>query len=492
MKEKFSIKNIHIATIILGIIFICIGVFHSNIWFDEAYSVGIANKSFVDIWKIGSHDVHPVLYYWILHIICLCTNGSVLAYRIFSAVCISLLGIIGFTHIRKDFGEKTGLLFSFFAYFMPVMCAYAEEIRMYSLAIVLVTILAIYAYRLSKEDSNRNWAIFGIFSLACLYVHYYGLMAAGIINVILLIYLIVKKRKNSIFKILGIGIFQLVAYIPWIMALLTQMKQVSSGFWIAFEFPKSLIEISSSQFIGNIDNAGKYIGLTAALLIYAYVIYKIVKTVKEKQDWKPGIWSFVVYILVIAAAIVITLVLHTAILYYRYLFVITGLYIFFISYFLGKDKNKYVVPVICAITAVLGIWSNTIQIKEAYGKNNMTQFEYLKENVQTDDIFTFEENSFGAGSVVSLQYTDHKQYYYNPSNWGVEEAYKAFGNQLKIYTNEDFLNDLSGRIWIVDTEDSSYYNKLFNNENYRLISNKLIKTEYEGYVYNLYLVEKNV
>jgi hypothetical protein len=139
---------------------------------------------------------------------------------------------------------------------------------------------------------------------------------------------------------------------------------------------------------------------------------------------------------------------------------------------------------------ILGIWSNTIQIKEAYGKNNMTQFDYLKENVQQDDVFTFEENSFGAGSVVALQYTDHKQYYYNPSNWGVEEAYKAFGEQLTIYTNEEFLNNLKGRIWIVDTEDSSYYNKLFNNENYKLISNKLIKTEYEGYVYNLYLVEK--
>ena len=491
MEKKISIKNIHVATIILGIIFIFIGVFHSNLWFDEAYSVGIANKSFIDIWRIGSHDVHPVLYYWILHIIYLFTNGSVMAYRIFSAVCISILGIIGFTHIRKDFGEKTGLLFSFFSYFMPVMCAYAEEVRMYSLAIVLVTVLAIYAYRLSKEDNNKNWIIFGIFSLACLYVHYYGLMAAGIINVILLIYLIAKKRKSSILKILGIGILQLIAYIPWIMALLTQMKQVSSGFWIAFEFPKSLIELSSSQFIGNINtNAGIYVGLSVALIIYAYLIFKIVNTIKDKQDWKPGIWSFAVYIAVIVAAIIITLVLHTAILYYRYLFVITGLYIFFISYFLGKDKNKYIIWIICLATLTLGIWSNTLQIKEAYGKNNMTQFEYLKANVQQDDVFTFEENSFGAGSVVSLQFTSHKQYYYNPSNWGVEEAYKAFGEQLKIYTNEDFLNEMNGRIWIVDTEASDYYNKLFNNDNYKLISQKLIKTEYEEYVYNLYLVEK--
>ena len=56
-------KYLHIAIIILGIIFISIPVFHSNLWFDESYSVGMANKSFIDIWNIGSNDVHPILYY---------------------------------------------------------------------------------------------------------------------------------------------------------------------------------------------------------------------------------------------------------------------------------------------------------------------------------------------------------------------------------------------------------------------------------------------
>ncbi len=487
MKDKIKLKYIHIATIIVGIIFICIGVFHSNLWFDEAYSVGIANKSFIDIWKIGSNDVHPVLYYWILHIICLLTNESVIAYRIFSAICISTLGVLGFTHIRKDFGEKTGLLFSFFAYFLPVMCSYAEEVRMYSLAIVLVTVLAIYAYRLSKQDSNKNWAIFGIFSLACIYVHYYGLMAAGIINVILLIYLIKEKRKSSIIKILVLGAIQLIAYVPWIMSLLTQMKHVSSGFWIGFEFPKTLIQLSSSQFIGNMkENPGFII----SILIYTYLIYRAVKAKKEKEDCKPGMWAFIVYMLVILAAVVVTIVLKSSIVYFRYLFVITGLYIFFISFFFGKEKNKYVISIICAITLALGIWSNTLQIKKAYGSNNMTQITYLKENIQKDDVITFEESNLGTGSVISLYFTDHKQCFYNPSNWHVDEAYKAFGNQFKIYTDDNIYDEFNGRVWIVDSENDDYYNDKFNNENYKLISKKLIKTEYEDYVYNLILVEK--
>ena len=93
-------KNIHIAIIIAGILFNCLSIFHPNLWFDEAYSVGLANKSFIDIWTIGGNDVHPILYYWILHIIYLITtacgatmNGTIIAYRVFSAACICIIFI---------------------------------------------------------------------------------------------------------------------------------------------------------------------------------------------------------------------------------------------------------------------------------------------------------------------------------------------------------------------------------------------------------------
>ena len=55
-------KYLHIALIILGIIFITIPVFHNNLWFDESYSVGMANKSFIDIWQIGSNDITFNIY----------------------------------------------------------------------------------------------------------------------------------------------------------------------------------------------------------------------------------------------------------------------------------------------------------------------------------------------------------------------------------------------------------------------------------------------
>ena len=99
-------KNTHIAVIILGTIFILLGAFHTNIWFDEAYTVGLVNHSFSEIWQITGNDVHPPLYYWMLKIISLLFGSSILVYRLFSAVAIVILAILGYTHIKKYFGEK--------------------------------------------------------------------------------------------------------------------------------------------------------------------------------------------------------------------------------------------------------------------------------------------------------------------------------------------------------------------------------------------------
>lgn len=183
-------------------------------------------------------------------------------------------------------------------------------------------------------------------------------------------------------------------------------------------------------------------------------------------------------------------ILKTPILYYRYLFVITGLFIFYISYFLGKESNKYIILSICLITLVLGGCSNYMHIKEVYDKSNMTQIAYLKENVNPNDTIVYDEDYYGTGSVISLNFENNKQYLYNPSDWGVEEAYRAFGDNLKICTNTDFLKECNGRIWIIDNENSDYYNNLFNNNNYKVISRKVIKTAYQDYVYNMILVEK--
>ena len=78
--------------------------------------------------------MHPVLYYIILHIIGYFTGNSILSFRLVSTACVIIVAILGYTHIRKDFGEKVGIIFSFLVLFMPVVLAYSGEIRMYTMA----------------------------------------------------------------------------------------------------------------------------------------------------------------------------------------------------------------------------------------------------------------------------------------------------------------------------------------------------------------------
>ena len=49
--KSISLKQWHIVLIIVGIIFISLGAFHSNIWFDETYSAGLARHTFGEIFE---------------------------------------------------------------------------------------------------------------------------------------------------------------------------------------------------------------------------------------------------------------------------------------------------------------------------------------------------------------------------------------------------------------------------------------------------------
>lgn len=116
MKNKTKI--IHIIVIILGTIFISLCAFHTSLWFDESYSVAIAKHSFSEIWTITGNDVHPALYYWMLHIIYSIFGNNILIFRLFSVLAVIIAGILGYTHIRKDFGEKVRNIIFIFNIFL--------------------------------------------------------------------------------------------------------------------------------------------------------------------------------------------------------------------------------------------------------------------------------------------------------------------------------------------------------------------------------------
>lgn len=493
-KKKDKILILNIIIIILGTIFISLGAFHTNIWFDESYSVAISNHSFSEIWNIGGNDVHPVFYYIMLKIVSLIFGNNILVFRLFSIVPIVVLSILGITHIRKDYGERTGIIFSFLTLFLPIIASYSSEIRMYTWVMLFVTITAIYANRIYKDElSIKNWVIFALFSLLSAYTHYYGLMFAGIINVILFIYLLKnRKEKDKDLKIFIIqAVVECLLYVPWLYYFIKQLTSVGGGYWIKLEFPDTLYNVLGIQYMGSLSNI---FGFCFAICLYIYLGFVIYRCKKERISIKNAIKALLLYVLIVFIAFLISL--KSPILYPRYLMAITGLLIFFIADIMAKEKSKYITIEICIIIFVTSLISNINIINNNYDNTNMKQIEYLEENIKDDDIIVY--SNIGNGSVFAVYFKDNKQYFYNGDHWNVEEAYKAYGPQMETVEDLDFLKDYKGRIWIIDSTDSSFYNNKFKTDDYKEIDSKVIKTKYpssfdtnySGYEYNLILIEK--
>ncbi len=489
--EKQKNKIIHIGIIILGSIFIMIGLFHKNMWFDETYTVALVKHSFYDIWMIGGNDVHPTLYYFMLKLINIITGGNIIGYRLFSALGIVILGLLGFTHIKKDFGEKTGILFSFFSFFLPVIPMYASEIRMYSWAAVFVTITAIYSYRLTKMNKAKNWILFGIFSLCSLYTHYYSLMAAGLINLLLFVYFIKRKEiRNKYVKPFFItGFIQFFAYIPWLYFMYLQVKNVSKGFWISLSFPGTIFEILQFQCLGNFDERIACL-LAFSLFTLAFsTMYKNSKKISDTQNqFNPGKQAIVIYSLVILAAGLLSI--KSPILYPRYLFTVSGLLIFFWSYFLARTDAKKTLYSICILMISSTIYGNIRFSLINYNETNMKQIEYISENIKKEDVIIFKNQDLGAGSVIETNFEGYKTLFYDAENWNVEKAYEAYGPDMKTIHNLDVLDEIKGRIWVIDSDNYDLFNEISKKYEVNLIEKRQFKTKYKGYNYNFALITK--
>ena len=114
--------------------------------------------------------------------------------------------------------------------------------------------------------------------------------------------------------------------------------------------------------------------------------------------------------------------------------------------------------------------------------------KYIEENIQEGDTIAF--SNLGGGFVAAIHFVDNQVYFYNPENWGVEEAYKAFGPNYETCVTKDFVQDCSNRVWVIDDINESIYEELFKDNNYKKVKEKEFFTKYHDYNYKITLIEK--
>lgn len=221
-----------------------------SFWCDEAMSAGIARGTVAQIVGNDLTDVHPWLYYVVLHY-WLAVSESDFAMRLLSC----MLGVAGIAVIyalgRALFNELVGLLAAAMTALSPYHVFYSQETRMYALLFVLSSAVLLAYVRLGRTGSRRWWLAYTVALILSVYVHY---LSALLVLSVHLHFLVHETVGRTQWRRLAISDAVLaVAFAPQLLTFVGQAQHIASKGWIPhptlaqlFSAPHSL---TLSQFV---------------------------------------------------------------------------------------------------------------------------------------------------------------------------------------------------------------------------------------------------
>ena len=217
----------------------------NDIWYDEVFSLMFVRGSFADIIASTARDVHPPLYYIYLKgfadlvTMVMGDQAFFFAAKLASVFPWFILFLVDITYIRKRFGLCVAGIFALFLSVMPQIPIYFLEIRMYSLALLFVTLHILVAERLVDSRERNSWhnrILFFVLGIATAYTQYYACIATiGIYFAVVMLLILDRKEQNNGKKMRGVllsALLSCILYIPWIPVLLRQMNNISGSYWI--------------------------------------------------------------------------------------------------------------------------------------------------------------------------------------------------------------------------------------------------------------------
>lgn len=269
---------------------------------------------------------------------------------------------------------------------------------------------------------------------------------------------------------------------------LKQALRVSGGFWIKVKYPDVIFDILSFNFTGMIESKIiKAIIFIVASLLIVYIAINIIKNKKKDKNISVCIWAISIYFGVIILSLLLSFV--TDIFTTRYTLPMIGLLVFAISYICSLENKKWVLISFMSIIVILfGISTYNVYL-ENYDNSNKKLEDEINNVVQEGDIFIYRE--IGAGSVVAIKYPNNKQYYYNAYHWTVEEAYKAYAPQMETVEDLSVLDNIKGRIIVIDDGSTALYDELKEKENIETIKKpEKINMKYKNLNYTISILNK--
>ncbi len=208
-----------------------LGVTTRGIQYDDAFSILLAGRSIPEIISGTAADTMPPLYYLILHYWQMA--GRSVPFLRLPGILFSL-GIVFLTYImvEKAVNREAAVWSASILAVSPLQFYHAQDIRMYSLATLLILGWNWGALEVNRIDHPRElpvwkWICLVLCGTGALYSHAlagFGLLAPYV-------YFVWKRKCKHLVWMGAAGAVTLGLYLPWLAMVPGQIAKVQKAFW---------------------------------------------------------------------------------------------------------------------------------------------------------------------------------------------------------------------------------------------------------------------
>jgi len=194
-----------------------------SVWFDEHYSIMLAQRPLAELLALTQVDAHPPLYYIYLKLWGSVFGWSDLALRLSSIIPAALTVVFVALATRRLFNPKVALVVLPFLVLSPMLVRYGFEIRMYALIGLLAAIGTYVLLRAHADERARWWLLYAFIVAAAMYTLYMSVIIwAG--HMVWLIYHDVRSGKNPFKQKRWLYLATaILVFLPWVPSLIYQL-----------------------------------------------------------------------------------------------------------------------------------------------------------------------------------------------------------------------------------------------------------------------------
>ena len=186
------------------------------LWWDEGWSLYFAGSDPGAILRLTAVDIHPPLYYLLLHAWIRPLSSSVLSVRLLSVLIGTATVPLLYVTASRLLDRRAALLAASLLAISPFHIYYSQEVRMYGL-VTFVGLLAWYC-ALRWEAQGSRWALgYALSMAAALYSDYYAVfLFLGLNTVVLVHHFRARRPARHLWSWLAAQAVVLALYAPWL------------------------------------------------------------------------------------------------------------------------------------------------------------------------------------------------------------------------------------------------------------------------------------